>query len=105
MHDCTEPWTPEAAGRELGRLRRASLPLIVPLPGGRDNGRVRKFLIAPDVDGAAEVDVTGLGGEADGVTDVTGLSAMIRGVRDHGYIGYLTEHGRRVAAIVAVDES
>ena len=34
MHDCTEPWTPEAAGRELGRLRRASLPLIVPLPAG-----------------------------------------------------------------------
>ena len=58
--------------------------------------------VAPDLDFVTEVNVTGLGDEPGGLADVTGLAGMISSVRDHGTIGYLTENGRRVAAVVPV---
>jgi hypothetical protein len=62
-----------------------------------------KYSVPPDVVSAAEIDVTGLGDEPDGLGDVRGLANAIRNIRRYGEgVTYLTDHGERVAAIVAV---
>jgi hypothetical protein len=62
-----------------------------------------RWYVPPDYEFASEVDVTDLGCEPDrpaGIGDVTGLAHAIRSARDAGVTCFLTEHGRRVAAIV-----
>jgi hypothetical protein len=61
-----------------------------------------RISVPPGLDFTATVDVTGLGGEAGGGGDVTGLAGAIADARDKGLICYLEDAGVQVAAIVPV---
>ena len=49
LHACTQSWAPEAAGREIGRIVRASRPLIVQLPRDRWPDGLRTVPATPEM--------------------------------------------------------